>query len=128
MESLICAVDHENFGVLFDVGNFLCADEDPTIAAGKLAPYVFHLHAKDFHVISGSSFAPGEGWFKSRAGNYLRGAIIGHGNVPIKQAIQVIKDSGYDGICSIEFEGIECPLKGIRIGRDNLQRIIESLD
>lgn len=124
VERLISSVNHPNFGALIDFGNFLCADEDPAVAVGRLAPFAFHAHAKDFHVKSGEGVNPGEGWFMSRGGNFLRGAIIGHGNVPLLQAIRALKKSGYDGVLSVEFEGMEDPEAGIRIGRDNLLRLL----
>lgn len=124
VERLINAVGHPNFGALIDIGNFLCADEDPDQAVGRLAPYAFHVHAKDFHVKPGWAPDPGEGWFQSRAGNYLRGAIIGHGEVPVAQCLRVLRKAGYDGVCSVEFEGMEEPLKGIAIGLANLRRCI----
>ena len=120
--ALIGAVGHPNFGALVDLGNFLCADEDPAKATGNLAAMAKHVHAKDFHVKSGGCDNPGEGWFKSRGGNYLRGAIIGHGEVPIRQCLSNLKRAGYDGYVSIEFEGMEDCLKGLRIGRENLER------
>jgi len=121
VEKLVNSVNHENFGVLLDIGNFLCVDEDPAKAVGRLAPYAFHVHAKDFHTKPGSGQNPGEGWFCSRGGNYLRGSIIGHGDVPVKQCISIIKKAGYDGDISIEFEGLEDPLLAIRIGFENLK-------
>ena len=42
----------------------------------------------DFHKKNGSLDNPGEGWFQSRARNYLRGSIIGHGDVPVDSAHQ----------------------------------------
>ena len=122
VEKLVCGVNHPNFGLLIDMGNFLCADEDPVKAVGRLLPYAFHVHAKDFHVKSGMLPDPGQGWFKSRGGNYLRGAIIGHGDVPIVQCMGIMKNAGYSGVLSIEFEGIEDTLEGIGIGLDNLRR------
>jgi sugar phosphate isomerase/epimerase len=104
------------------MGNFLCVDEDPAKALGRVLPYAFHVHAKDFHVKPGNGPNPGQGWFRSRAGNYLRGAIIGHGEVPIAQCLGIMKRSGYDGVLSIEFEGLEDPLKGIAMGLENLRR------
>ena len=124
VEKLINAVGHPNFGALVDIGNFACADADHNYAVGLMAPYAFHVHAKDFHKRSGSLDNPGEGWFMSRGGNYLRGAIIGQGDVPVRQCINTLKRAGYDGVLSIEFEGMEDPLKGIRIGVDNLRRFI----
>lgn len=124
VEKLVNGVNHENFGVLADMGNFLCADEDPAKALGRLAPYIVHVHAKDFHVKPGTSPNPGEGWFKSRGGNYLRGSIIGHGDVPVVQCLSIIENKGYNGAVSIEFEGMEDPLAGISIGLKNLKNYI----
>ena len=125
VEKLINAVDHENFGALVDIGNFACSDADHNYAVGLMAPYAFHAHAKDFHKRSGSLDNPGEGWFQSRGGNYLRGSIIGHGDVPVRQCIQTLKRNSYDGFLCIEFEGMEDALQGIRIGVQNLKRFIE---
>lgn len=124
VERLVSAVGHPNFGVLIDIGNFSCADEDQAVAVGRLAPLAFHVHAKDFHIKSGNGVNPGEGWFVSRGGNFLRGAIIGHGDVPLLQALRALKRTGYDGVLSVEFEGMEDPETGIRIGRDNLIRLL----
>ena len=125
VERLVHGVGHENFGLLVDVGNFLCADEDPAKAVGRVAQYAFHAHVKDFHVKPGQAPNPGGGWFQSRAGNYLRGAVIGHGDVPVVQCLSLLKKAGYDGTVSIEFEGIEDVLTGIRMGRENLERYIK---
>lgn len=120
--ALINAVNHENFGALVDIGNFLCADEEPPMAVGNLAPYARMVHAKDFFVKSGNATDPGAGWFRSRGGNYLRGAIIGHGDAKAAQSLGILKRAGYDGWISIEFEGMEDPRKGIAMGMDNVKR------
>ena len=124
VEKLIGAVGRQNFGALIDIGNFMCADEDPAQAVGRLAAYAFHAHAKDFHWKSGNAPDPGEGWFPTRAGNRLRGAIVGHGEVPIAQCLRVLKEAGFDGVLSLEFEGIEDPIKGITISLANLRRAV----
>ncbi len=124
VESLMCAVDHPNFGALIDMGNFICVDEDPRQAIGRLMPYAFHVHAKDFHLKPGTAPNPGEGWALSRGGNFWRGAIIGHGDVPVSACLRVMKRAGYDGVLSIEFEGLEDPLMGMAIGQANLRRYV----
>ena len=48
VEKLYAAVDNKNFGLLTDMGNFLCADEDPASAFARVAPYAYYVHAKDF--------------------------------------------------------------------------------
>lgn len=124
MEKLVIEVNHPNFGLLADVGNFQCADEDSSLALARVLPYVFYVHVKDFHIKCGSSADPGEGWFPTRAGNFLRGAIIGHGNVPILQCLRQLKAAEYDGMLSIEFEGLEDTFTGIKICHENLTKYL----
>ena len=120
VEKLINAVGHENFGALVDIGNFMCADEDPWKSVGIMAPYAYHVHAKDFFLKSGMEPDPGKGWFRTRGGDFLRGTIIGHGQARVAQSLYVLKKSGYDGYISIEFEGMEDPLVAIELGLQNL--------
>lgn len=122
VEKLYTAVGHPNFGLLCDMGNFLCADEDPAQAVARLAPYARYVHAKDFIVKPFYSEDPGEGAFRTRGGNFLRGTVIGHGNVPVKQCLHLLKAAGYDGTVAIEFEGMEHPLDAVRIGLANLKK------
>jgi len=125
VEKLVHAVGHENFGLLVDIGNFLCADDPSVTAVSRVANFARHVHIKDFHIKSGNEPDPGKGWFQTRGGNYLRGAIVGHGNVPVMQCLNILKRSGYDGFVSIEFEGIESNLEALEIGLENLKRYIE---
>lgn len=127
VEKIICGVGNSNFGVLLDVGNFSCADENSAKATGRLSPYIKHIHAKDFHIKSGNGLNPGKGFFKSRGGNYLRGSIIGHGDIPVYQCLSIAKASGYDGYVSVEFEGMEDCLTGIEVGFENLKKMVESV-
>ena len=127
VEKIVTGVGNPNFGVLLDMGNFACVDENSAMAAGRLAPFIKHVHAKDFHIKSGNGINPGKGFFKSRGGNYLRGAVIGHGDIPVFQCLSLIKASGYDGFVSVEFEGIENCLDGIEIGLENLRKMVEML-
>lgn len=124
VEKLINTVASENFGQLVDIGNFLCADDDPAVAVGRCAPYAFYVHAKDFIVKSGQGPNPGQGFFQSRCGNFLRGTVIGHGAVPVVQCLRALKRENYDGYVSIEFEGMEDCVKGIAIGLENLKKYV----
>ncbi|MBO4326165.1 MAG: sugar phosphate isomerase/epimerase [Clostridia bacterium] len=123
VEMLINTVDHRNFGALVDIGNFMCADEDPAKSVSIMAPYAKHVHCKDFHYKSGNEPFPGAGWFPTRAQNWLRGSILGHGAVPVGQCLRILKAAGYDGWISIEFEGMEDNLTGIAFGLDFLKRV-----
>jgi len=127
VEKLFNAIDHNNFGLLLDMGNFLCVDNDPVMAYSRLAPYAIHAHAKDFHIVSGSEPRP-ERYTLTRGGNFRKGSIIGEGNVPIKQCIRILKAAGYDGYLSIEFEGAEDCIEGIKKGFENLKRFIAEVE
>ena len=89
----------------------LCADEAPEKAFG-MVPYAFYVHAKDFHM-KPQCIRIGKGFFPSRNGNYLRGAIIGHGDVPVMHCIKALKRVNYDGYIAIEFEGMEEPINAL---------------
>ena len=107
VEELILTVNHPNYGWLVDMGNFLCADDNPLRAVTIAAPYAFHAHVKDFLIKPFDADAPGMGWANTLNGNWRRGTIAGHGVVPIRKCLQILKDAGYQDVVSYEFEGME---------------------
>ena len=125
VEKLVNEVANPNFGLLVDMGNFMCADDEPAKAVGTVAEYAKHVHAKDFHKKSGNGPDPGDGFFRTRGGDYLRGAVVGHGDVPVYQCVQTLKRSGYDGYVTIEFEGVEDNEWAIKTGLENLKKYAE---
>ena len=124
VEKIVTGVNNSNFGLLLDMGNFLCADENPIVAFGKLMPYVSFVHAKDFHIKSGNNIAPADGFFTTRGGNHLRGAILGHGDVPVFQCLSLAKNAGYDYFVTLEFEGHEEPRMACEWGLNTLKKYI----
>jgi sugar phosphate isomerase/epimerase len=124
VEKIVTDVNDSNFGLLLDMGNFLCADENPIVAFGKLMPYVSYVHAKDFHVKSGDNIAPTDGFFTTRGGNHLRGAVLGHGDVPVFQCLSLVKNAGYDYFITLEFEGHEEPRMACEWGLNTLKKYI----
>lgn len=125
VKMIIDGVNHPNYGWLVDIGNFICADEDNLSAVKVAAPYAFHVHAKDFLRKPADAVAPGAGWFKTRGGNYVRGTIVGNGVVPVKECLDVIRESGYQGVVSLEFEGMEENFPAVQAGLDYLRRVTE---
>jgi sugar phosphate isomerase/epimerase len=124
VQALVHEVNRDNFRTTLDIGNFVCVDEDPLVAVKNNIPYASIVHIKDFYRRP-ASYDPGEGWFRSTGGNYLRGAIVGHGDLDIRSALRIVRDSGYDGYLSIEFEGIEPCLKATKISLENTRRFWE---
>ncbi len=128
VEKIVNGVANDNFGLLVDIGNFMCADEDPVEAVGRLAPYAFHVHAKDFHKKIGNGPFFCDGFFKTRGGTYLRGAIIGHGDVPVYQCLSTLIGNGYNGYVTVEFEGMEDQITGTAYGLNTLKRMCDSIN
>ncbi|MBE5732995.1 MAG: sugar phosphate isomerase/epimerase [Clostridiales bacterium] len=121
VERLFNAVNHENFGILMDVGNFACVDENNVMAVSRIAPYAVHVHFKDFNIVPRSENRP-EHAFESRACNYLVGTSIGYGDVNTAQCYAILKSIGYDGYLSVEYEGPEDCIEGIKKGFDNIKK------
>lgn len=103
---LVGAVDHPNFRMTIDIGNFLCVDEDPVAAVRKCLSVASMIHVKDFYVRRQRE-SPGKGFFQTAGGHWLRGAIVGQGDLPVATILRDICDSGYEGDISVEFEGVE---------------------
>ena len=124
VEKLFNTVAHDNYGLLVDMGNFLCADEDPIRAVSRVAPYAVHVHAKDFiyfdEAVEGRTIM-------TRGANYIAGTVIGEGVVPVRQCLKILKRAGYDGYVSIEYEGREDCIAGIARGLENLKRFISEI-
>ena len=125
VEQLICTVNHPNYGWLVDMGNFLCADEDSIHALGTAVPYAFHVHVKDFLLKPGDVLNPGMGWFRTRGGNFIRGTIAGNGVIPVAQCIYMLKQAGYAGFLSLEFEGMEENLPALEAGLAYIRKAME---
>ncbi|MCD9024969.1 sugar phosphate isomerase/epimerase family protein [Cohnella silvisoli] len=124
VQALINEVDRPNFRTTLDIGNFVCVDENPVTAVRKNIPYASIVHVKDFYIRPETS-DPGEGWFRSTGGNYLRGAIVGHGDLDIRSAFRIVHQSGYDGYLSIEFEGMEPCKEATKMALNNVRRLWE---
>ena len=122
VETLIRTVNHPNYGWLVDMGNFLCADEPSMHALPIAAKYAFHAHAKDFLL---KSEKPSDEWFPTRNGNFLRGTVVGHGVVPVRECVKTLREAGYDGWLSLEFEGMEDNLPALRAGLSYLRSVTE---
>ncbi|MDQ6422870.1 sugar phosphate isomerase/epimerase family protein [Paenibacillus sp. LHD-117] len=123
VQRVLHAVDRPNFKTTLDIGNFLCVDEDPVIGVMKNLPYASLIHFKDFYFRPYDEHPGGGEWFTTANGNYLRGAIVGHGDLPIRKIIKLIKQSGYDGNITVEFEGMEECKSASLIGMENVRRL-----
>ncbi len=102
-------VGSENLRALVDIGNFLVAGQDTLEGTRKLAHLCEHVHAKDFKLLPEP---PREG---SRARSAMKPTVIGEGDVKVVECLKALKDGGYDGFISIEFEAFDMDSReGIR--------------
>lgn len=124
VEQLFNAVNHDNYGLLVDIGNFICVDEDPAMAVPRVAPYAVHVHLKDMLVRSAPT---GNCRNLTRGGNYFCGTVVGEGDIPVKQCLRIIKATGYDGFISLEYEGAEDCLTGIARGLANVRKMLAEI-
>ncbi len=122
VESLIAAVGRPNFKTTLDIGNFMCVDESPVRGVRNNVSLASMIHLKDFYLRS-KHLNPGNGWFQTAGGDYLRGAIVGQGDIDMREVLRIIKASGYDGYLSIEFEGLEDCRFGAQTGLENAKRM-----
>ncbi len=125
VERLFNAVNHDNYGLLVDMGNFACADENSITAVSRLAPYAIHAHAKDF-IIRKEKY--GRCQLQTRGGNYIGGVAVGEGDIPVKQCLAILKRADYEGFLSIEYEGCDDCIDGIARGLANLKQFLKELD
>ena len=125
VERLFNSVNHENYGLLVDIGNFVCADEDSAHAVSVVAPYAIHVHAKDMLVRKEANASISA---MTRGGNYFCGTAVGEGDVDVRKCLKILKRAGYDGWYSIEFEGHGDCVDGIQRGFNNLKMYLEELN
>jgi sugar phosphate isomerase/epimerase len=91
----------------FDTGNFLLVGQNPSDAIRELAPLAALVHLKDFRPAP-----PGQTVhvYKGLDGSLFTGAVTGEGSVDLPLIVSVLREHGYDGWLSLEYEGADDPL------------------
>lgn len=93
-----------------DTGNFLLVDEASHDAIAEVAPLANMVHFKDFaHV--GPAHAGHV--YESLGGARYAGAAVGEGVVDLEACVTALRETGFDGWLSIEYEGEEDPLDAV---------------
>lgn len=76
-------------GLIWDISNMWCVtQESPSLVYGKLKPYIKHIHFRDAKLIDGRE----------------QSALLGKGDVPLKEAAKLLQDDNYKGFFSFEWE------------------------
>ena len=76
-------------GVIWDINHpYKLVGEPVGETYSKLSKYIMHTHIKD---------SIGEGYS-------ARHCLVGQGEVPVQEVVELLKKGGYDGWLSLEFE------------------------
>ncbi len=116
VEKLYNAVSHDNFGMLVDIGNYLCTDQDNVKCVSRFASLASHVHLKDFKIHNFYDEVPNGSFFRTRERSYLIGVPVGEGDARALQCLEILKAQGYDGYLCIEYEGAEDCIQGVQRG------------
>jgi sugar phosphate isomerase/epimerase len=105
VKELIEEVNSKSLRANTDVGNFILVDENPLEAVKALMDYVSFVHFKDFKKVSETE--PG---YRAVSGSKYQGAVLGKGQIPMKEIVDLLYENGYEGCLSIEYEGVGDPI------------------
>lgn len=94
LEAVMKAAAHPNVGMIWDITNmWTITKESPTVMYTRLKPYIYHTHIKDAKLVDGKP-------------EYT---MLGKGEVPIFEAIDLLYKNGYKGYYSFEWEKLWHP-------------------
>lgn len=86
--------DHSNVALVWDIANmWTITKESPALVYQKLKKYIRHTHIKDAKI----------------KGDKLHYTLLGQGDVPIFDAIDILNKDGYKGYYSFEWEKLWHP-------------------
>jgi len=92
--TIMQAAEHPNAGLVWDVANMWnITKEPPVMVYEKLKKYIRHTHVKDSKMVDGK----------------LQYTFLGKGEVPIFTAIDLLRNDGYRGYYSFEWEKLWHP-------------------
>ena len=80
---------------------------------------------KDGYTVADPSVLGNGSWLTTKHLRYLSGAIVGHGDLPMRDLIHTVVHSDFAGDMLIEFEGMEDPRIACALSLNNLRSMIE---
>jgi len=89
MEEIVLKCGSPFFGITLDSANAFRIGEDELETVKRLAPYAFHLHLKDY--VTAPEVEGG-----------VRHVGLGEGELPIKDMLHILQESGYRGAWNFE--------------------------
>jgi len=104
-----------------DTGNFLLVNQPSHEAIAQVAALANMVHFKDFKLAEEGD--PGY-VYRALDGRGYVGMAVGEGEVELGRCIQILKDSGYDGWLSVEYEGAEDPITAVARSIENARKYL----
>ncbi|TET07571.1 sugar phosphate isomerase/epimerase [Candidatus Aerophobetes bacterium] len=108
---LLNGVNSPNLKLNLDIGNFLKVNEDPVSSVRKLAHLAVHTHIKDFKKV------------KER----IVPTVLGEGDVDLDSCLRILKENGYQGYLSLEYEAKIDSKTGVERGVDVLNKSLQRI-
>lgn len=94
LETVMKAAAHPNVGMIWDITNmWTITRESPSLVYPRLKKYIYHTHIKDAKLVDGKP----------------QYTMLGKGEVPIFEAIDLLYKDGYKGYYSFEWEKLWHP-------------------
>ena len=104
-----------------DTGNFLLVNQPSHEAIAQVASLANMVHFKDF----APAPADHEGFaYSTLDGSKFVGTAVGEGIVELGTCIQTLKDSGFNGWLSVEYEGEEDPFTAVPRSIENAKKYL----
>ncbi len=112
---------YEGFGANPDTGNFILVNQSSHEAIQQVASMANMVHFKDFKLAweGYSGYA-----YTALDGRKYAGMVVGEGEVNLGECIQALKDAGFDGWLSVEYEGEEDPFTAVPRCVENARRFL----
>jgi len=112
----------EELGCAFDTGNFLYMEEDSLEVLPMFIDRIRYVHCKD------RSFTPveGEDYRETIGGRKMYSAAVGSGVIKMKEILDAILETGYEGPLAIEHFGSLKQLSDMTESAGFLQSLISS--
>lgn len=112
---------NDGLGANPDTGNFLVVDQRSDEAIRQVAGLANMVHFKDFAV---GAPDPAHAGYRSTSGRSLIGTAVGEGSVDLAACVQALKDAGFDGWLSVEYEGEEDPRTAVPRSIENARKYL----
>ncbi|MDB5246365.1 MAG: sugar phosphate isomerase/epimerase [Segetibacter sp.] len=94
LETIMKAAEHDRVGLVWDIVNmWVVTKEPPSLVYSKLKKYIRHTHIKDLKVVN----------------NKEQYTLLGKGETPIFEGIDVLSKGNYKGYYSFEWEKLWHP-------------------